>query len=100
MVLAWHTPGNITGYDLFPLFINLFNSNVSKFNLQEEVKGIVASKDKLPIKHEELDLIWSEGAISNIGFERGLKEWRIFLNPRACIAVSGHRGSLMNGPME
>lgn len=27
------------------------------------------------------ELIWSEGAIANIGFERGLHEWRDFLVP-------------------
>jgi SAM-dependent methyltransferase len=44
--------------------------------------------DKLPFKNEELDLIWSEGAIYNIGFERGINEWRKFLKPGGYIAVS------------
>ena len=30
MVLAQHAPGNITGIDLFPIFIDLFNRNVEK----------------------------------------------------------------------
>ena len=47
--------------------------------LQDRVEGIVGSMDKLPFAEEELDLIWSEGAIYNIGFERGLNEWRKFL---------------------
>jgi len=37
---------------------------------------------------EELDLVWSEGAIYNIGFERGLTEWRQALKPGGYIAVS------------
>lgn len=44
--------------------------------------------DKLPFAEEELDLIWSEGAIYNIGFERGLNEWRKFLKPGGYLAVS------------
>ena len=36
----------------------------------------------------ETTLIWSEGAIYNIGFERGLKEWRRFLKEGAYLAVS------------
>ncbi len=88
MVLAQHAPGNITGLDLFPGFIERFNANAVKLNLQNKVKGIVASMDNLPFQNEELDLIWSEGAIYNIGFERGLNEWRRFLKTGGYIAVS------------
>jgi len=87
-VLARHAPGQITGIDLFPTFIDLFNLNAGKLNLQDRVKGIVGSMDNLPFQNEELDLIWSEGAIYNIGFERGLNEWRKFLKTGGCIAVS------------
>ncbi|MGQ8337879.1 class I SAM-dependent methyltransferase [Sunxiuqinia sp. A32] len=88
MVLAKHAPGQITGIDLFLLFIDLFNLDAKRFNLQDRVKGIVGSMDQLPFGNEELDLIWSEGAIYNIGFERGLNEWRKFLKTGGYIAVS------------
>ena len=88
MVLAQHTSGKITGVDMFPTFINLFNSNAGKLNLQERVKGVVGSMDNLTFQDEELDLIWSEGAIYNIGFERGLKEWRRFLKTGGYVAVT------------
>ena len=73
MVLAGHITGQITGLDLFPDFIDIFNHNAKQSGLQDRVKGIVGSMDNLPFQSEELDLIWSEGAIYNIGFERGLK---------------------------
>ena len=44
--------------------------------------------DNLSLQEEELDLIWSEGSIYNIGFERGLREWRKFLKTGGYIAVS------------
>lgn len=88
MVLAHNTPGLITGVDLFPIFIDLFNRNAAKLNLQDRVKGIVESMDKLSFQKEELDLIWSEGSIYNIGFERGLNEWRKFIKTGGYIAVS------------
>lgn len=88
MVLAKNTPGKITGIDLFPAFIDLFNANAQKLGLTERVKGVVGSMENLPFSDDELDLIWSEGAIYNIGFERGLKEWNRFLKPGGYIAVS------------
>ncbi len=88
MVLAEHTLGQIFGIDLFPAFIDLFQANAEKHHLQDRVHGRVASMEALPFQHEELDLIWSEGAIYNIGFKRGLAEWRNFLKPKGYIAVS------------
>jgi ubiquinone/menaquinone biosynthesis C-methylase UbiE len=88
MVLAQQSPGHITGIDLFPAFIDLFNLNAGKQNLQERVKGVAGSMHNLTFQNEELDLIWSEGAIYNIGYKQGLKEWRKFLKPGGYIAVS------------
>ncbi|MEZ4598464.1 MAG: class I SAM-dependent methyltransferase [Syntrophotaleaceae bacterium] len=88
MVLARHAPGQITGIDLFADFIEIFNANCQTLNLQDRVSGIVGSMDKLPFQQEELDLIWSEGAIYNIGFEQGLKEWHGFLKKGGFVAVS------------
>lgn len=82
MVLAQNTPGTILGIDLFPLFVNIFNRNAAKLGLTDKAKAIVGSMDNLPFQDEELDLIWSEGAIYNIGFERGLTEWLRFLKKR------------------
>jgi len=88
MVIANHTSGHITGIDLFPAFIDLFNVNSQKLDLQDRVNGVVGSMENLPFQNEELDLIWSEGAIYNIGFERGINEWHKFLKTGAFVAVS------------
>lgn len=88
MTLAQNAPGHITGIDLFPLFIDLFNANALKLGLSEKVSGVVGSMDNLQFGDEELDLIWSEGAIYNIGFERGLTEWRRFLKTGGYLAVT------------
>lgn len=88
MVLARHAPGCITGLDFFPGFIDRFNADAREANLHERVKGIVGSMDDLPFRKEELDLIWSEGAIYNIGFQQGLSAWRDYLKPGGYLAVT------------
>ncbi len=86
--LAENTPCHITGIDLFPIFIDQFNARAASLELQNRVKGLVGSMDQLPFQPESLDLIWAEGSIYNIGFERGLTEWRNFIKPGGFIAVS------------
>ena len=71
ITLAQNTKGTITGLDISPDYIEKFNTNAKKLCLQNRVKGIVGSMDNLPFQNEEFDVVWSEGAIANIGFEKG-----------------------------
>ena len=88
MVLAQNITGNIIGLDQCSDFINVFNNNAKKLNLQNRVNGIVGSMENLPYQKEEFDLIWSEGAIDSIGFEKGLNYWNGFLKKNGYIAVT------------
>ncbi len=100
LVLAQHSPATITGIDLFPAFIDLFNQNAKDHNLQDRMMGRVGSMDHLDFQEEELDVIWSEGAIYNIGFQRGLQEWWKFLKPGGSIAVTEASWFTENPPGE
>lgn len=86
--IARHTNATVVALDLFPLFIEHLNENALKAGLQERVIGVVGNMESLPFQKGEFDLIWSEGAIYNVGFERGLKEWREFLREGGYIAVT------------
>lgn len=88
MTLGTHTSCEIIGIDIWEDFIQKFNQKSKDLNLQHKVKGIVGDMEHLPFHEEELDLIWSEGSIYNIGFERGLAEWRKFLKPGGYIAIT------------
>jgi ubiquinone/menaquinone biosynthesis C-methylase UbiE len=88
MVLARNTPGTITAIDLFPGFVEKLNQNAQRLNLRDKVKGLVGSMDTLDFRKNELDLIWCEGAIYNIGFEKGLNYWHGFLKKGGYIAVT------------
>ena len=88
MVLAQKITGNIIGVDIYPNFIDIFNDNVKKLNLQERVNGIVGSMENISLPKEEFDLVWSEGAIDSIGFEKGITYWNCFLKKNGYIAVT------------
>lgn len=88
MTLAQHIQGNIIALDSFPNFIKILNRNAKRLGLEERVNGIVGTMENLPFRENELDLIWSEGAIYNIGFQRGLNEWRKYLKTGGYLTVS------------
>jgi ubiquinone/menaquinone biosynthesis C-methylase UbiE len=88
MVLAQNTEATITALDLYAGSIDKLNATAEKLGLQNRVKGIVGSMDNLPFQKDEFDLIWSEGAIANIGFEKGLNYWKNFLKKDGYLAVT------------
>ncbi|MEG6566340.1 class I SAM-dependent methyltransferase [Thermoanaerobacterium saccharolyticum] len=88
MVLAQNTEATITALDLYAISIDKLNATARKLGLQNRVKGIVGSMDNLPFQNDEFDIIWSEGAIANIGFEKGLNYWKRFLKKGGYIAVT------------
>ena len=88
MCLAEHLSATITGIDMFPNFIEKLNDKAAAKGIDNRVKGVVGKMEDLPFEKNSLDLIWSEGAIDNIGFEKGLTHWRGFLKNGGYIAVS------------
>ena len=84
--------GEIVAVDLFPTFLNKLKENydheVKQGNVTASLRTIAASMDSLPFDKEEFDIIWSEGAIYNIGFERGVNYWKHFLKKEGILAVS------------
>lgn len=88
MVLARNITGNITGIDQWAAFVNVLNVKAQQLNLRERVNGIVGDMLNLSFGKEEIDLIWCEGAIDAIGFEKGLAYWNSFLKINGYIAVT------------
>lgn len=100
VVLAQNTDSEIIGVDLFPEFIQQFNQNIQNQNLTGRVQGITGDMKDLPFTEGELDLIWSEGAIYNIGFERGLNQWRKYLKTGGYMAVTENTWFTQERPTE
>ena len=88
VVLAQHTAGQITGIDMMPEFIAVLNDQARELHLEDRVTGIVGSVEALSFGRETLDLIWSEGVIDGIGFEKGLTYWDHFLKRGGYVAVT------------
>jgi SAM-dependent methyltransferase len=88
LILAWKLNAHLSAVDLMPRFIDELRENAAQQGLADRITPQVASMDDLPFEDEAFDVIWSEGAIYNIGFERGAREWRRYLKPGGILAVS------------
>ena len=79
---------NITAIDFLPDFIEVLKGNAENEGLINKINPLVCSMENLQFDDEEYDVIWSEGAIYNIGFEKGINDWRRFLKPGGLLVVS------------
>ncbi|MBN2510604.1 MAG: class I SAM-dependent methyltransferase [Spirochaetales bacterium] len=88
LTLAKATHGQITAVDLFPAFLEKLDQRSGKSGLHDAITTLQASMDSLPFEKGEFDIIWSEGAVYNIGFENGIASWKEFLKPGGYMALS------------
>lgn len=88
LVLAEELDARITAVDLFPAFLETLDQMSAARGLNQHITTLPCSMDALPFEPGSLDALWAEGAIYNLGFERGLSVFRQFLKPGGIIAVS------------
>lgn len=79
---------DIVAVDFLEPFIASLEQAVRERSLRSRVRPMVTSMETLPFEAESLDLIWSEGAIYNLGFEDGIRAWRPMLKPGGRLVVS------------
>jgi ubiquinone/menaquinone biosynthesis C-methylase UbiE len=88
LVLAQDLDAAITAVDFLPPFLERLDHEARQRGLTERITTFAASMDELVLEHESFDVIWSEGAIYNMGFASGVRQWRKFLKPGGVLAVS------------
>lgn len=88
ITLAQQINGQISAVDLFPAFLEELNQRAKALGLDDKINTLESSMEDLPFDQASLDLIWSEGAIYNMGFEAGIKKWRDYLKPNGYLSVS------------
>lgn len=89
LVLASECPNaQVRAVDLFPEFLDVLAERARATGCLGQIETVEASMEALSFAAESLDLIWSEGAIYNMGFRAGLEAWKPFLRPGGVLAVS------------
>ena len=75
LVLAQNLNAQITAVDFIQEFLDVLEVNAKNLGLSEKISTWAGSMEALSFGKETLDVIWSEGAIYNMGFERGVQYW-------------------------
>lgn len=88
IVLGQETGAQVEALDRVQDFLDVLKIKRDQQRLSDRIQLHHAQMDKLPFEAESFDLIWSEGAIYNMGFTYGLKNWGKLLKPGGFMVVS------------
>jgi ubiquinone/menaquinone biosynthesis C-methylase UbiE len=92
--LARLSSGQIIGVDIDQACLDELTRKAEAAGYADRVKALHCSLFALEFPDESFDIIWAEGSIAIIGFERGLKEWRRLLKPHGFLVVHDEIGNL------
>jgi ubiquinone/menaquinone biosynthesis C-methylase UbiE len=92
--------GQITAIDIYPQYLDQLRAKAEEEAVSEYIQPMEMSMDSMNFEKESFDIIWSEGAIFIIGFEKGLREWRAFLKQGGYLVVSEMNWIKANPPKE
>lgn len=88
LVLASLLEAQITALDFIPAFLDVLEYRSQQSGCKDRITTLACSMDRLPFEEGAFDMIWSEGAVYNIGFANGVREWRRFLKPGGALVLS------------
>ncbi len=86
--LAKNIDGKIFAIDIHEPFLDKLLQTAFKENLSHRIEAKKMSMFSLEFKEDNFDLIWCEGAIFIIGFQKGLQEWRKYIKTGGYLVVS------------
>ena len=92
--IARLSKGEIIGIDIHQPSLDRFTIRIKEEGLSDSVKAVNCSMSNMEFAEESFDIIWSEGSISVIGFEKGLMEWRRFIKPNGFLIVHDEKGNI------
>jgi SAM-dependent methyltransferase len=88
LVLAETLRTRVIAVDVHRPFLDQLQAAARERNLEDLIELRCADMAAPGVPAGSVDLLWSEGALYFLGFERGLRLWRPLLAPGGCVAVS------------
>jgi ubiquinone/menaquinone biosynthesis C-methylase UbiE len=92
--LAKLSGGKVIGIDIDQAALDRFARRIKKAGLGDQIQVMNCSMFDMDFPDKSFDILWAEGSIYAIGFERGLQEWKQLLKPGGCMVVHDEQGSI------
>ena len=93
--LARSTQGEVIGIDIDQPALDRFITKIKEAELTNRVQAVNRSILDMDFPNESFDIVWAEGSIGVIGFEKGIKEWRRLLKTGGFLIVHDDLGDLL-----
>lgn len=88
IALAKELGTTVIGVDVFDQYLDQLRSKAVEAGVDHLVETRNQSMDALDDPDGSIDLIWAEGSIYIVGFEKCLKLWKRLLKPKGAVVVS------------
>ena len=88
LIVARLLNAQITAVDFLQDFLDVLEARAQSEGVADNISCLCASMDDLPFDEGEFDVFWSEGAIYNIGFQKGVADWKRYLKPGGLLIAS------------
>jgi ubiquinone/menaquinone biosynthesis C-methylase UbiE len=85
--LARLSDGEIIGIDTDESLLEKLGGRIEEIGFSDRVKIKKCSLFEIDFPDESFDIVWAEGSIFIIGFERGLREWKRLLKTKGFLVV-------------
>lgn len=80
--------GTVVALDVLPMMIERTKSLAAGAGVLDRLDAVEQDMTRMDFAPASFDIVWSEGAIYNLGFENGLERVRSLVRPGGHVAVS------------
>ena len=85
--LAKLSGGNIIAIDIHQPYLEQLKQSAEKEEVLDKIEILNKSMFNMDFPNEYFDIIWAEGSIFIIGFEKGLEEWKKYIKKDGYLAI-------------
>ena len=79
---------NVVALDIHPEMIKRVDAAAESAGVSARLETVVQDMNKMTFPASSFDVIWAEGAVYILGFEKGLRRFRELVKPGGYVAVS------------